>query len=67
MKFSRFQIEQTLCRRCGACLRACKSGAIFEAEDKRILIDPAKCTDCSDCYEACKLRAVVRKKGIFHS
>jgi len=42
---------------CGACLAACKHGAI-RAEGNKILRDPARCTQCGDCAAVCPAEAM---------
>ncbi len=65
MKFSRFVIDQRICRQCGSCARACPQAAVKETSDKRFVIDQDHCDGCGACRDACKLRAIVKRKGLF--
>ncbi|AFL98803.1 MULTISPECIES: glycyl-radical enzyme activating protein [Desulfitobacterium] len=42
---------------CRYCLKACRAGAMTEAEGK-VAIDRERCTQCGDCAEACPAKAV---------
>lgn len=47
------------CNGCGACARACPSGAIHGEKKARHSIDAAKCVKCVVCRSACKQDAVM--------
>lgn len=49
-------IDNSKCRRCGACLRSCVYDAISIQEDTTI--DPAKCFGCGLCVTRCKASAM---------
>ncbi len=53
-------IEKT-CTGCGACLRACPSGAITGEKKKPHRIDPDKCIKCGACFDVCKFASVNRE------
>ena len=59
MKFVRYEINDALCRRCMACLKACPRGAV------RQLIDQDQCDRCGTCAKRCKLRAIAMRRGLF--
>ena len=56
-----YSISQDACKACGACLKACPSGAITGAKKTPHKIDPAKCIRCGSCFEVCKFNAVERE------
>jgi pyruvate formate lyase activating enzyme len=41
------------CTRCGACVRACPSGALSQKEDGSLVYDRTRCTLCGRCVSAC--------------
>ncbi len=45
--------------RCGACAKACPTGALTVADDGMIACDPARCTGCGACATACPTCALV--------
>lgn len=53
-----FSIIQDKCKRCGACVRSCPSGAISGDRDKGYLIAADKCIKCSSCVEVCKFKSI---------
>lgn len=57
----RFFIIEETCTGCGACLRACPSGAIAGEKKKPHRIDPAKCIRCAACFDVCKFKSVGRE------
>lgn len=65
MRFSRYEINPELCRRCGACLKACPRGAVEQTPEHRYVIDQARCDACGTCAASCKLRAIAKRKGLF--
>lgn len=56
-----YSINEETCKACGACLKACPSGAITGAKKKPHRIDPGKCIRCGSCFEVCKFGSVERK------
>jgi NADH:ubiquinone oxidoreductase subunit F (NADH-binding)/(2Fe-2S) ferredoxin/Pyruvate/2-oxoacid:ferredoxin oxidoreductase delta subunit len=55
-----YSIDETKCKACGVCLKACPSGAITGAKKTPHKIDAAKCIRCGSCYEVCKFGSIVR-------
>jgi NADH-quinone oxidoreductase subunit F len=56
-----YGILDTTCTGCGACKRACPSGAISGEKKKPHRIDPEKCIKCGACYDVCKFASVNRE------
>ena len=55
-----YSINETACKACGACLKACPSSAITGAKKTPHRIDQSKCIKCGSCYEVCKFNSVER-------
>jgi NADH-quinone oxidoreductase subunit F len=55
-----YTIDEEKCKACGACLRACPSGAITGAKKTPHKIDQSKCIKCGSCFEVCKFGSVER-------
>lgn len=53
-----YQIDETLCDGCHACVRVCASEAILGEKKKAHRIDTAKCIKCGACIEVCNPKAV---------
>jgi NADH-quinone oxidoreductase subunit F len=53
-----YTISEEKCKACGACLRACPSGAITGAKKTPHKIDQSKCIKCGSCFEVCKFGSV---------
>jgi NADH-quinone oxidoreductase subunit F len=56
-----YTINEQACKACGACLKACPSGAITGAKKTPHRIDPAKCIRCGACFDVCKFKSVERE------
>jgi ferredoxin len=55
-----FTIDPNACTGCGACMKACPTGAASGQNKKVHVIDQTKCIKCNACYEVCKFSAVQR-------
>ncbi|PQY88294.1 polyferredoxin [Cronobacter sakazakii] len=55
-------LDTTRCLLCGACGRACASGAIRFGE-QAVAIDTKCCNGCGDCAAVCPVNAVNIAKG----
>ena len=60
-----YTILSDVCTSCGACVKACPSGAIGEGKRKTkkeagipFKIDAEKCIKCGMCFETCKFKAI---------
>jgi NADH:ubiquinone oxidoreductase subunit F (NADH-binding)/Pyruvate/2-oxoacid:ferredoxin oxidoreductase delta subunit len=56
-----YTIMEDMCKGCGACLRACASGAITGEKKKPHHIDQSLCIKCGACFEVCKFKSVGRE------
>jgi NADH-quinone oxidoreductase subunit F len=56
-----YSISEERCKACGACLKACPSGAVSGEKKKPHRIDASKCVRCGACFEVCKFGAVDRE------
>ncbi len=55
-----YSIDEKLCKACGACLKACPTGAITGEKKVPHKIDPVKCIRCGSCFDVCKFKSVMR-------
>lgn len=55
----KYEIVDT-CIGCGACKRACPTGAISGDVKQKHLIDQKKCIKCGQCIATCKFKAIIR-------
>lgn len=58
---TKFAIDPDACKACGACKRACPTGAVSGEPKAAHSIDPAACISCGSCREACRFDAVLTK------
>ncbi len=56
-----YTIIEELCTGCGACMRACASGAITGEKKKPHVIDQGLCIKCGACFDVCKFKSVDRE------
>ena len=54
-----YEIEETICDGCHACVKVCASDAILGEKDKAHEIDSGKCIKCGACLEVCRPKAVL--------
>jgi NADH-quinone oxidoreductase subunit F len=54
-----YEIDETICDGCHACVRVCASDAILGEKDKVHEIESAKCIKCGACLEICQPKAVL--------
>jgi NADH-quinone oxidoreductase subunit F len=55
-----YQILEEKCTGCGACLRACPSGAISGEKKEPHKIDLDLCIKCGACIQKCKFDAIIK-------
>lgn len=53
-----FSVDQTLCIRCGSCVKVCPLGIFSVTEDGSIAPAQKKCLDCFHCTATCPVRAI---------
>jgi NADH:ubiquinone oxidoreductase subunit F (NADH-binding)/(2Fe-2S) ferredoxin/Pyruvate/2-oxoacid:ferredoxin oxidoreductase delta subunit len=56
-----YTIIEDMCKGCGACMRACASGAISGEKKKPHVIDQELCIKCGACFDVCKFKSVDRE------
>jgi Na+-translocating ferredoxin:NAD+ oxidoreductase RNF subunit RnfB len=56
-----YSILEGSCKGCGACLKACPSGAITGEKKKPHKINPDLCVRCGACFDVCKFKSVGRE------
>jgi NADH:ubiquinone oxidoreductase subunit F (NADH-binding)/Pyruvate/2-oxoacid:ferredoxin oxidoreductase delta subunit len=54
-----YEIDETICDGCHACVRVCASESILGEKDKPHQIESAKCLKCGACLEVCQPKAVL--------
>ena len=54
-----YEIDETVCDGCHACVRVCASEAILGDKNNPHEIDSAKCIKCGACIEVCQPKAVL--------
>ena len=52
------EINYSICKVCGICVKACTVAAITLL-NKKVVINKEKCTKCSNCVEACPKNAII--------
>lgn len=58
----RIYIYGNVCNQCGACVQACPSEALTQAEDE-VHLDEERCTLCGLCLKACEQHAIRLERG----
>ncbi len=56
-----YSILEEVCTGCGACRRACPSGAITGEKKKPHKLNKDLCIKCGACFEVCKFKSVARE------
>jgi NADH:ubiquinone oxidoreductase subunit F (NADH-binding)/(2Fe-2S) ferredoxin/Pyruvate/2-oxoacid:ferredoxin oxidoreductase delta subunit len=54
----KFQVDEAICTKCGACFRACPVQAIEWQKKEVARIDVDKCIQCMTCFEKCRFDAI---------
>jgi NADH-quinone oxidoreductase subunit F len=54
----KFEVNEEVCKKCGACSKACPAGAISWEKKQPARIDGSKCVKCRSCIEACRFHAI---------
>jgi NADH-quinone oxidoreductase subunit F len=55
---STFVIDKSLCKGCGACLRACPAKGIAGEKKQPHTINQDLCIHCRSCWDTCKFNAI---------
>ncbi len=53
------QYFEQLCTKCGECIKACPTNAIYEKDGGKIVIERDRCCMCGSCIEACPFGALI--------
>jgi NADH-quinone oxidoreductase subunit F/NAD(P)H dehydrogenase (quinone)/NADP-reducing hydrogenase subunit HndC len=54
----KFVVDQSKCKKCGQCFKACPAGALKWEKGQVAYIDPEKCTHCKSCIKACRFWSI---------
>ncbi len=54
----KFVVDQSKCKKCGQCFKACPTGALKWEKGQVAYIDPEKCTKCKSCIKACRFWSI---------
>jgi NADH:ubiquinone oxidoreductase subunit F (NADH-binding)/(2Fe-2S) ferredoxin len=54
----KFVVDESKCKKCGQCFRACPTGALKWEKGKTAFIDQTTCTKCKSCIKACRFWAI---------
>jgi len=56
------KLDKRKCRKCGLCVKACKSNAIFQVPGKYPIFLPELCSGCGVCWLTCPYNAIQPRK-----
>ncbi|MBI5665031.1 MAG: NADH-quinone oxidoreductase subunit NuoF [Nitrospirae bacterium] len=56
--FRKYLIDPEVCKMCGKCFKACKSGAVAWEKKQPAVIYREKCVKCGACYDVCPFGAI---------
>ena len=54
----KYEVDPEKCTKCGACFKACPSGAIEWEKGKVSYLNQEKCIKCNSCYSKCQFLAI---------
>ncbi len=54
-----FEVDESLCTKCGMCFRACPVEAVEWKKKEVARIDKEKCIKCLTCFDKCKFNAIM--------
>ncbi len=54
----KFVVDESKCKKCGQCFRACPAGALQWEKGKTAFINKEKCTKCKSCIKACRFWSI---------
>lgn len=63
--YADLQVNESACTLCGACERACPTGALRIQGDSRLLLLRDDCIGCNKCAEVCPERAIWSVKWVY--
>lgn len=52
------EIDQSLCTRCGTCIKGCACGCLELGEDGNVRVNARPCMKCGQCYARCPRGAI---------
>ena len=56
------KLDKTKCKKCGLCVKTCRSNAIFQAPEKFPVFIKELCSACGACWLVCPYKAIATKK-----
>jgi len=59
-KLVNYVIDESICVRCGLCVKQCPVQAIVRGEDGAYRMDPSICVRCGQCMLVCPRGAIVK-------
>jgi len=55
-------LDKTKCKKCGLCVKTCRSSAVFQAPGKYPIFIKDLCSGCGACWTVCPYKAIQPKK-----